>query len=318
MSELPLQEILSSLGLSIIDCGDYWKFSSPWRRDRDPSCICYKSNGYTIDFGGNFRGGIKQFVYAVKGNSFNKEFPELALDSLSWVRNVKKTDIPRGELRIPVMSISGRIDRVYDSPEALRYCYSRNMTDQFITDFDLSYLSFGYVNGSKMPWTRRLMIPIKENGKILSIEGRDITRQQANKALYPKGCTTSTLFNFDNLDKTKPLVIVEGIMDLVMVWRVYKNVTCTFGIQLTHRQKNLIQGFSEVILLPDSDEGGERFIDILDSFYENEFFVAKVPEKDPGDSTEDHVLEALENKKSITRYLLEVTGGISKQEKLLW
>jgi hypothetical protein len=318
-TDLPVQEILNTLGLHLIDCGDYWKFSSPWRTDSDPSCVCYKSTGYVVDFGGSFRGGIKWLVFTLTGHHFDKEFPSLAGPAMAWAAPTKKvTVVPKSELRIPNMDIVGQVLSVYELPDALRYCYSRHMTDQFIKEFELTYLPFGYLNGSKMPWIQRLMIPIKEGGKVLSIEGRDITRKQAKKALYPKTCTTSTLFNIDRLRKDQPLVVVEGIMDLIPVWRVHENVTCTFGIQLSHRQKRLLKEFPNVVLMPDSDEGGERFIDILDSFYEDEFFIAQVPEKDPGDSTEEHIIEALKNRKSVTRYLMEVTGCLEKKEKMVW
>jgi DNA primase len=112
--------------------------------------------------------------------------------------------------------------------------------------------------------------------------------------------------------------VVEGIMDLVPVWKVHENVTCTFGIQLTHRQKKLLKEFPDVVLMPDSDDGGERFIDIMDSFYEKEFFIAKVPEKDPGGSTEAHIVLALKNRRPVTQYLLEVTGELPTRERLLW
>jgi DNA primase len=317
-TELPIQEILSNLGLNLIDCGDYWKFRSPWRADNDPSCICYKSSGYVIDFGGNFRGGMKRFVFAVTGKSFDKEFPGLSSTTLDWGSRGPRTVTSRTEPRIPTISISGRIDRVYDNPDALRYCYSRHMTDAIIKDFELSYLSWGTLNGSLSPWTRRLLIPVKEAGNTLSIEGRDITRQQEKKALYPRGCTTNTLFNFDRLDRSKPLVVVEGIMDLIPVYQVTQNVTSVFGISITQRQKQLLKSFPDLILLPDSDDGGERFIDTVDEFYEEEFRVARVPEKDPGDSTLEHIRAAIEGSQGITRYLMEKTDLLPRRQKLLW
>ena len=317
-TSLPLEEILNSLGLHPYDKGDYFAFSSPWRADKNPSCVCYKATGYTIDFGGIFKGSIKSLVYEVTGQSFGKMFPELGQTILHWNVKTSKTVAKEVEQKKREVVIKGRVDSVYDVPDALRYCYSRHITDEMIKEFQIKYLNFGMVNDGKEPWTRRLLIPIVEGGEMWSVEGRDITRKQTKKALYPKGGTTSTLFNIDRLDRKKPLVVVEGIMDLMPVWQVYKNVTATFGIQLTGRQQLLLKQFTDVILLPDSDEGGERFIDILDSFFEHEFRVARVPEKDPGESTADHIIDAIEQSIPVTRYLLEKTGNLQPRQRLLW
>ena len=58
------------------------------------------------------------------------------------------------------------------------------------------------------------------------------------KVLYPLKGKISTLFNIDNLDYHEPLVVVEGIMGVILIWQhITKNVTCTFGVNIKGRNK---------------------------------------------------------------------------------
>jgi DNA primase len=165
--------------------------------------------------------------------------------------------------------------------------------------------------------SRRLLIPIKENGEVWSVECRDVTREDDKKVIYPRGCSVNTLFDLDRLDRHKPLVVVEGLMDLVKVRRVYENSTCTFGIGVTPRQVELLNGFDRVILLPDSDRGGDEFIVTVADQLERELWVARVPEKDPGESTPEHIGKSIDEARPVTELLIDKVGLFVK-EKLLW
>ena len=80
----------------------------------------------------------------------------------------------------------------------------------------------------------KIVIPIYEKGKLLSCEGRDIygkdyyynalkrkgmnpDEHEYKKCIYPRGASTSTLYDIDKLDSSKRLYFVEGIMDLAVL-----------------------------------------------------------------------------------------------------
>ena len=85
------------------------------------------------------------------------------------------------------------------------------------------------------------------------------------KVIYPSsaggvgGSAYRRLFNIDNLDVTRPLIVCEGIMDIVKIWSyIDKNVTCTYGASLKPQHKRDLQKFKDIIVFSDSDEGGEH------------------------------------------------------------
>ena len=324
-----LENVLKSLGLEKITEGeDKYKFSSPFREDNNPSMVCYKNGYYCIDFGGDFRGSIFKLIKEITGQSSLKFFG--VTDNISsWmfqhslhydanrVRNAfkkKQTDI----LKATEVQIDGKLESVYNSDLCREELNRRGIDEDFVNTFDLRFVKSAYVNSSYYPWRDRLVCPIVEGGRWISIEGRDITRKQPRKVLYPKGGTSNTLYNIDNLDYSKPLFIVEGIMDTVGIWKhETKNVTATFGVNLTSRQKNLLSKFETVYLFIDDDKAGDMMVNSFDSFFDREFYVCKVKGKDPGDSSKEEINSAIANAVSSTEYFIQ-KHGLFQKEELIW
>jgi len=324
-----LENVLESLGLEKITEGeDKYKFSSPFRRDSNPSMVCYKNGYYCIDFGGDFRGSIFTLIKELTGQSSLKFFG--VTDNVSsWmfqqslhydenrVRNAfqkKQMDI----LKATEVQIDGKLESVYDSDLCKKELDRRGIDEDFVSTFDLKFARSIYVNSSYYPWKDRLICPIIEGGKWISIEGRDVTRKQPRKVLYPKGGTSNTLYNIDNLDYSKHLFVVEGIMDTVGIWKhETKNVTSTFGVNLTNRQKKLLSKFETVYLFIDDDKAGSMMVNSFDSFFEREFYVCKVEGKDPGDSDKSEIHNAIDNAVSSTEYFIQ-KHGLFQKEELIW
>ncbi len=272
-------QTLDSLGIKYKETAAYFSFSSPFRSDSNPSMVLYKDNGFVIDFGGAYKAPFSRFYFEVTGK-------HLTMDKQDWLKSFSSTykrPSAQDKLNIEVTLDGGAVP-AYENKEALTYCYSRGMTDTFIQDFGILYSDWCRINGT--PFKKRLLIPIVEDGKIVSIEGRDVTREQTPKVLYPRGCSVSTLFNIDRLDRTQPLLIVEGIMDLVKIYQsLSKNVTALFGVGVKERQKQILNTFPHIVIFPDNDEPGQGLLDNFNKFFEHDFEVAQVPEKDPGDAS---------------------------------
>lgn len=119
------------------------------------------------------------------------------------------------------------------------------------------------------------MIPIYEGGKLICFEartlrsksehiqhliqkGRDPEKISYKKVLYPKGGSTKTLYQWEQLDKEKPLYVVEGLMDLLSLRSnlFFENSTTTFGRSINERQFYLLSFFKEIIFIPNNDIPG--------------------------------------------------------------
>lgn len=315
VEHLGVESILHAMGIGTLsDKGRYFLFSSPFRDDKNPSMVAYKQDGYCVDFGGTFSGPISRLYKEVSGRSIIDDFGFEGASGFDVsfqhkLRSIQKDAIdsqgfPNKEnLEIKVQ---GKIKYdLRDDPEVYRYCLSRGLTIDFRNEFQIGFTDTPlYLNGDKME--KRLLIPIVENEKIISYEARDYTRTSEKKVLYPKGGSVSTLFNIDHLDRNKPLVVVEGIMDMPKIWsRITKNVTTTFGIQLTGRQRTLLKEFKKIILFPDGDDGGRRFIENIDKILDYEFEVAWIEGSDPGEASLEETEKAYNERKPVTRFLID-------------
>lgn len=310
------ETILRSLAVEKLSDKEYkFEFSSPFRTDRNPSMVCYKNTYFCVDFGGSFRGSLARLVKELTGKTLFEfldvkdsigsfMFSQSLLSNEEHVRSKMKKSSSIEEA-INRVEIDGKLESVYDHSDAMAELRRRGMVSAFVNHFNIQVLKYGYVNRSKYPWKDRLIIPIVEKGKWLSVEGRDYTRTQAKKVLYPKGGTSNTLFNIDNLKFDEPLYVVEGIMDTVNLWQyVSRNVTCTFGVNVTNRQREMLSRFSSIVLFIDDDRAGEEMINSFDEFLEEEFAVMWVNGKDPGDATEEETKKAIENSVNSTEYYI--------------
>ncbi len=319
----PVRSLLEDLGIDKIEENTQrYKFSSPFREDKNPSSVLYKNNLYCVDFSSGFEGSIFKLVREITGQNL---YTYCGIDTNSLSDSVFSSSLKGRKPKRTFEDISqekkavrtrGKINRnKYARPDVRDYCQERFLFDDFWEHFNLSWTEFSIFNGFEdVPFRNRVLIPITEGGKTLSVEGRDFTGRQSKKALYPRGGTVSTLFNLDDLDRTEPLVIVEGILDIPKIWKFFtKNITTTFGIHLTRRQKQLLGDFSNIILFPDDDEAGKRMIYNFDEFLEVDFRVATVSGKDPGDAKIREIGKALDSAKSFIDFQLEDSGLFEKE-----
>lgn len=324
ITEAQILGVFSYLGIGLQFKGNHWVAHSPFHKDDHASLWVYPS-GFVIDYSGTFRGSLFKFFHELTGRFIKDVLPDLGIGrsngALSWSIRSYATESASVEKKRGIIFSEERIIPVSEDVNAYRYCLSRGIDERLIEDWKITYAKRARVRGPSAPEpgkliTQRILIPIIENGEVWSIECRDVTRQDDKKVIYPPGCSVDTLFGIDSLDRKRPLVVVEGLMDLVKTQRAYSNSTCTFGIQVSKRQRALLNEFDRIILLPDSDEGGERFIEIMSELYHNELWVAHVPEKDPGDSTIETIGKSIDEARPLVE--IQLRKAFTPKEKLLW
>jgi DNA primase len=298
-TEVDVRDLLLSTGVWFRDKGDYFHIKCPYHDENNPSAALYKDRWLFKCFACGEIRGFAKFYEDLKHEPWN-EHGEFSLKPYR-----PEFESLTNRQREIYEIVEGRVTSVYDNAKALEYCRSRNVDNKFMQFFefqatDLCKFKPQLDNDGKPTrsalWKDRLLIPIDLDGKPYSLEGRDYTRKQSIKCLYPKGCKTNICFNQNNLNKDDLLIVCEGLMDIHKIWTsITKNVTCTFGVSLTDEQKNFLQSSSNLVLYVDDDPVGRNSVNIFEKFMQRDFRVAVTRGKDPGDATVQEAEYAIKN-----------------------
>lgn len=306
LSETEILSIVQKLGIKYTDHGDYIKFRciNPAHNDSNPSMTMIKANGYTRCWSCGLTHNFASFIRAVSHksikdfidiNKFDREF----ISSLSQKEVIQKFEknAERG-LRI----LSGEFLDVSYNLNVMNYLKSINVFKEAIKYFHIQYIKNAEITfrplGEGTKIYNRIIIPIKENGKLVNLECRDYTNKQKPKVLYPRGSKADLLWNYDNLDFDKPLIVVEGIKSALRIWQfISKNVTATLGSGLGNIQKQLISRIKNLILFPDNDKAGKDMIHQVDKVMERDYQICFMPKdgQDPADGFLSELKNALNN-----------------------
>jgi len=114
-------------------------------------------------------------------------------------------------------------------------------------------------------WKNRIIVPIMSKGKLVNLQGRDITKQKKLR-YYSLPNEESvmdlkdTLYGFDNVPGSK-IIVVEGVTD---VWRLGMGAVATYGTKFTHAQLKMMLSFDEVyVYFDNNDIYAQEMADIL-------------------------------------------------------
>jgi DNA primase len=305
-----IAEILKQCGIDYKEKSNYFIFQclNPTHDDHDPSMRLYASSGIAHCFSCGYNLHINQIYKKFLGK-------DLDLNKYKYDYNKVKTKKVKEKV-IGKIIVQGEILSIYNNDQAYQYAKLKGLSKEFVEFFNVKSIKMGtmQVEGYKeIKLYNRLLFPIEENHKIVSIEARDYTGRSSKKLLYPEGSSVSSLYGIDYLDFSKPLNLVEGIKSLWKVWSIDHNSTSKFNNLLRDKQRELLVKFPEITLLPDNDEAGTKLLnDLADLMKEhNKPLYIAMPEKhgyDPNDLTIDEIKKILDKKKLVNEWDLEQTG----------
>ena len=155
----------------------------------------------------------------------------------------------------------------------------------------------------------RIMFPIyDEKHQMCSLEMRfpffgtesKAFKESVKKVLYPKNSSVNLLYDSENLDKTKKLYVLEGLMDCLAFRSLtgIKNSTSLFGAMITAHQKELLNEFPEVCYVYNNDTAGLKSLQSLKQSYKGIFSELK-----PANSYDDVGEMAMNNFKEVVAWL---------------
>lgn len=281
------EQIIMRLDMSKSVRGSHIMCHCPFHTDKHPSCSVDVDLALVHCFSCGYSGKLRGLFREITGHSINKELGIKweAQDEATFVNPFKET-IKEDLSATPDVHIAldGAFIPVDKDPDVCKYLMQRcipvsvakSMRMSFAT-MARSFDTFEPNNKDQMVYfTKRLVIPIYERGKLLSCEGRDIygkeyyynmlrrkgldpDEHEYKKCIYPRGASTSTLYDIDKLDSSRRLYFVEGIMDLAVLrsdsFFNTKNSTAVFGASISERQRYFLKQFDFTYVI-DNDLAG--------------------------------------------------------------
>lgn len=252
-------------------------FHCPFHKDETPSMFI------------NMKKGIYKCFSCGKKGSIESLYRELTSNNLYSDLGIKRDRFSRYASNRFIQfdtSDSNRTEKVYvnidwndivpytSCEESYDYVYNRGISEEVAKKYKFGYAELTRINTTT--FRNRLIIPIYEGNRLISVEGRRINSTEKPKVLYPKNCSVDTLFDLDNLDRHQTLYACEGLMDLCVLKSsgTLQNSTSVFGASITKRQKELFREFDKVVYIPDLDEAGKKtMINLKESQLDNIYYL---------------------------------------------
>lgn len=259
--------------------------SCPYHKDKTPSMFVNFETGVFHCFSCGRSGSIESLYKDITGQSIYKALGINSDPFSAFSFNSKPVYNYSFEESTSLKNVylnfdSSIIKDFKKYPDVIDYLKSRGISIEIAEAANFGYIEEGSINTTK--FIRRLVIPIYEQNRLISIEGRRVYPEDPDpKVLYPRNATVNTLYDYENLDKNKPCFAVEGLMDLFVLRssKAMQNSTSIFGANLTKRQIKLIGEFSQFIYIPDNDEAGQKTVEALKNSGLKNIYVLPIPKQ---------------------------------------
>jgi DNA primase len=132
-----------------------------------------------------------------------------------------------------------------------RYLNERNFNAEEI-EFLYDIKSTGH--DCEKQWQHRIVIPVKQKGKVVTLQGRAVGDKSPKYYNLPENKSVvdlkNTLYGFDYVSGNR-VIVVEGVFDM---WRLGFGTVATYGVQYTSAQIKMLLRFDRVYVLYDLDD----------------------------------------------------------------
>tara|TARA_A100001015_G_scaffold300735_1_gene386596 strand:+ start:4519 stop:5460 length:942 start_codon:yes stop_codon:yes gene_type:complete len=196
-----------------------------------------------------------------------------------------------------------------DGKQVLRYALSRGFTRQKLWKFRVGY-------SKDFAWRRRLIMPsFDEDGNLNFVTGRAIDSDNNFRYKNETAPRNTVVYNELDVDFTKPIVLVEGPLDLI---KVNTNSTCLLGSSLNPESRlfhKIAKNKTPVVLLLDPDVKKKvfRIADLLANFSINVKINFPPEGKDINDLEEAEVEHLIQTAQQYTyAYKMKIKLGAVK------
>ena len=255
--------------------------SCPFHKDKSPSMGIDVTRGVVHCFSCSWSGSIEKLYKELTNGNLRKELGYIDDPFTSYSSSLTFQYIT-DDTRLKDIYINADLSLMrdaYTDPTCAAYLRKRGIPEPVAKSMGFKYAEEMLINTNK--FKNRLLIPVYEEGRLISIEGRRILDNDEVKVLYPRNSSVNTLFDIDNLDTSSTVYAVEGLMDLAVLRTsdTFKNSTSIFGANITKRQLELLKRFPKIVYIPDSDAAGEKTVEKLKAAKLGKTYILRIPKK---------------------------------------
>ena len=118
------------------------------------------------------------------------------------------------------------------------------------------------------------------------------------------------------------VIIVEGVFDVMKLWEYgYYSCISTMGVTIGDKQVELLieNGIKDVIIMPDGDEAGMKFVERIGEYKDlfNIEAMVSITGKDPCEMTKSEVDQSYQNRWNLNELLINMKQEISHIDQAL-
>lgn len=276
------KEILNRLGIKFPASKLQFniKCLNPEHQDKSPSMSISLPKGVCHCFACGYSSSLSSVYYDRFGSSIYKD---LNIGVKRHYVSQEVTTVDFSKTPEVDFTFEGNLTSIKNNPNGVKWAQSRGFSVEFCEKSNIRYGDFFITKHSSDPLNKKewnyfskcVVIPIFENGKLISFEARDTQGKEAwikwhrengkefnekdyKKVLYPRFSSINTIYEYNKLDFNKPLYITEGLMDMFSLRTdpLFKNSSCLFHCTPTERQIYLLNKFPKIIYVVDNDTPG--------------------------------------------------------------
>ena len=149
--------------------------------------------------------------------------------------------------------------------DIMDFLHGMGWSDEFIEEKEIKYCRYAEMIGENLMnepdekptvMQNRICIPVFKDGKLVNYECRTFVKGVEPKVKYVKSCSSNLIYNYENIDLSKEVVLTEGIKNLGKAYTITKNIISSFGNQLTDIKLEMLNKIPKLTVFLDNDNGG--------------------------------------------------------------
>ena len=304
------QEFLEKIGIEVANVnGNEILFKCPFHDDTNPSASLNTTDLVYNCFvcGG---GTLKYLAKKLGHDEISDQIEKIPPSIITLERKLFNLMDKRYEEKNIFESNFTKITNIDECPQ---YLLDR-VKYKTATEFDL------YICLSKSSiYNQRIIFPIFSNEKRGFI-ARDFTEIKPQKYLFPKDMQKQD-YIFGKM-QGDAVIIVEGVFDVMKLWEYgYYSCISTMGVTIGDKQVELLieNGIKDVIIMPDGDEAGMKFVERIGEYKDlfNIEAMVSITGKDPCEMTKSEVDQSYQNRWNLNELLINMKQEISHIDQAL-
>ena len=183
--------------------------------------------------------------------------------------------------------VYGKLYNPFYDNKIMDFLHGIGWSDEFIEEKGVKYCRYCEMIGENIAndidekptvMENRICIPIYKDGKLVNYECRTFDNNPI-KVKYVKSCSSNLLYNLENVDLEKPVILTESIKNLGHGWSVNKNIISSFGNQITDIKMEMLNKIPNLLVFLDNDKGGLLMAQKLKEGYEGNLRATFNPNK---------------------------------------